>query len=152
VNFSSAGSSDPEGGALTYRWDFGDGQTSTSANPAHTYTTNGTYSPTLTVSDPEGLTGTASLVVTVGNTAPTIALGTPADGQLFSFGDTVPFQVTGSDPEDGPLDCSKVKVTYLLGHDSHEHQITQATGCSGSRSARISDRRGTPWIARSMWY
>jgi glucose/arabinose dehydrogenase/PKD repeat protein/type 1 glutamine amidotransferase len=132
VNFSSAGSSDPEGGALSYSWDFGDGSTSAEANPAHTYTTNGTYAPTLTVSDPEGLTGTASLVLTVGNTAPTISLGAPADGQLFSFGDTVPFQVTGSDPEDGPLDCSKVKVTYLLGHDSHQHQITQQTGCSGS--------------------
>lgn len=132
VNFSSAGSSDPEGGALTYRWNFGDGQTSTAASPAHTYTTNGTYSPSLTVTDPAGLTGTASLVVTVGNTAPTVNLTTPADGQLFSFGDTVPFQVTGSDPEDGALDCSKVKVTYLLGHDSHQHQITQATGCSGS--------------------
>ncbi|MFG1640885.1 carbohydrate-binding protein [Amycolatopsis sp. NPDC049252] len=132
VTFSSAGSSDPEGGALTYRWTFGDGQTSTAANPAHTYTTNGTYSPSLTVTDPAGLTGTASLVVTVGNTAPTVNLTTPADGQLFSFGDTVPFQVTGSDPEDGALDCSKVKVTYFLGHDSHQHQITQQTGCSGS--------------------
>ena len=33
VNFSSAGSVDPEGQALTYSWDFGDGSTSTAANP-----------------------------------------------------------------------------------------------------------------------
>ncbi|MFD3520045.1 carbohydrate-binding protein [Streptomyces sp. NPDC058653] len=132
VAFSSAGSTDPEGKALTYSWNFGDGTTSTAANPSHTYTTNGTFRPTLTVRDPEGLTGTASLVVTAGNTAPTVTLGSPKDGQLFSFGDTVPFQVTVSDPEDGTIDCSKVKVTYLLGHDEHRHQITQATGCSGN--------------------
>ncbi|MFI7323740.1 PQQ-dependent sugar dehydrogenase [Streptomyces rubiginosohelvolus] len=132
VSFSSAGSADPEGGNLTYAWDFGDGATSTDPNPSHTYTTAGTYNPTLTVTDPEGLTGTASLVVTAGNTAPTVTLTTPADGSLFSFGDSVPFTVTVSDPEDGTVDCSKVKVTYLLGHDSHRHQITSKNGCSGT--------------------
>ncbi|MCA1270679.1 PQQ-dependent sugar dehydrogenase [Streptomyces sp. 7G] len=132
VSFSSSGSADPEGGNLSYAWDFGDGTTSTDPNPSHTYTTAGTYNPTLTVTDPEGLTGTASLVVTAGNTAPTVTLTTPADGSLFSFGDSVPFTVTVSDPEDGTVDCSKVKVTYLLGHDSHRHQITSKNGCSGT--------------------
>ncbi|MFD7429758.1 PQQ-dependent sugar dehydrogenase [Streptomyces sp. NPDC059818] len=132
VAFSSAGSADPEGGALSYAWDFGDGATSTDANPHHTYTTAGTFNPTLKVTDPEGLTGTASLVVTAGNTAPTVTLTTPADGALFSFGDSVPFTVTVTDPEDGTVDCAKVKVTYLLGHDSHRHQITSKNGCSGT--------------------
>ncbi|MFC4534940.1 PQQ-dependent sugar dehydrogenase [Sphaerisporangium dianthi] len=132
VNFSSSGSSDPEGGALTYSWSFGDGTTSTSANPSKTYTTNGTYTATLTVKDPQGLTGSASVIVNVGNTAPSVTLAQPVDGALFAFGDTVPFQVTGSDAEDGALDCSKVTVTYFLGHDSHSHQITEKTGCSGT--------------------
>ncbi len=132
VTFSSAGSSDPEGGALTYRWTFGDGGTSTAANPSHTYTTNGNYTATLTVTDPGGLTGSADVQVSVGNTAPRVTLQTPADGQLFSFGDTVPFQVSVTDPEDGTINCARVKVTYLLGHDQHQHQITSKTGCSGS--------------------
>jgi Carbohydrate binding module (family 6)/PKD domain len=131
VTFSSAGSSDPEGGALSYLWTFGDGTTSTAANPTKTYTANGTYTPTLRVTDPTGLTGTASLVVNVGNTAPAVTLTSPGDGRLFNFGETVPFQVTVSDPEDGTIDCSKVSVTYLLGHDSHAHQITSSTGCTG---------------------
>ena len=38
VSFSSAGSVDPEGQPLTYSWTFGDGTTSTAANPTHTYT------------------------------------------------------------------------------------------------------------------
>jgi glucose/arabinose dehydrogenase/PKD repeat protein len=135
VTFSSAGSTDPEGGALTYRWTFGDGGTSTAANPTHTYTANGNYTATLVVTDPAGLTGSAGVQITVGNTAPSVNLQTPANGQLFSFGDTVPFQVSVNDPEDGtagPIDCARVKVTYLLGHDQHQHQITSKNGCSGS--------------------
>jgi glucose/arabinose dehydrogenase/PKD repeat protein len=132
VTFSSAGSSDPEGGALTYRWTFGDGGTSTAANPTHTYTANGNYTATLTVTDPQGLTGSGGVQISVGNTAPAVNLQTPANGQLFSFGDTVPFQVSVTDPEDSTIDCARVKVTYLLGHDQHQHQITQQNGCSGS--------------------
>ncbi|GAA2072525.1 carbohydrate-binding protein [Actinomadura alba] len=132
VNFSSVGSSDPEGGALSYSWTFGDGGTSTAANPSHTYAANGTYTATLTVRDPGGLTGTANVTISAGNTAPSVTLAQPLNGALFSFGDTVPFQVNVSDPEDGTIDCSKVTVTYLLGHDAHQHQITSKTGCSGS--------------------
>ncbi|MFC8829339.1 PQQ-dependent sugar dehydrogenase [Streptomyces sp. NPDC057137] len=143
VAFSSAGSADPEGGALSYAWDFGDGTKSTDANPSHTYTEAGTFQPTLTVTDPEGLTGSASLVVTAGNSAPTVTLNTPADGELFSWGDSVPFTVTASDPEDGTVDCTKVKVTYLLGHDEHRHQITSKNGCSGTIDVPVDGEHDT---------
>jgi PKD repeat protein len=65
VQFSSLGSSDPEGGALTYDWDFGDGMGSTEANPAHLYTLPGTYTASLVVFDPTGLSGSAAATVTV---------------------------------------------------------------------------------------
>ncbi|MFD1829605.1 PQQ-dependent sugar dehydrogenase [Streptomyces desertarenae] len=132
VSFSSAGSSDADGDALTYSWDFGDGTTSTQPNPTHTYRTNGTYTATVTAKDPSGRTGSASVHLTVGNTAPTVVLELPGDGQLFTFGDEVPFRVRVSDPEDRRIDCSRVKVTYILGHDSHGHPVTSATGCSGT--------------------
>ncbi|GAA2526818.1 ThuA domain-containing protein [Winogradskya humida] len=131
VEFSSAGSSDPEGGPLTYSWDFGDGTTSTEANPAKTYTAEGTPTAVLTVTDAEGLTGTSSVTITVGNTAPTVTVNAPANGALFSYGDTVPFDITVTDPEDDSIDCTKVTMTYVLGHDSHGHQITSQNGCTG---------------------
>ncbi|GHH88101.1 PQQ-dependent sugar dehydrogenase [Streptomyces capitiformicae] len=133
VRFSSKGTSDQDGDALTYRWDFGDGGTSTAANPTHTYKKNGTYTATLTAKDSSGRTGSASVRIVVGNTAPKVALQLPQDGQLFAFGDAVPFKVKVSDPEDGrPIDCSKVKVTFILGHDSHGHPVTSANGCTGT--------------------
>ncbi|MEU1472591.1 PQQ-dependent sugar dehydrogenase, partial [Streptomyces sp. NPDC005761] len=132
VKFSSAGTSDPDGDPLSYAWKFGDGGTSTSASPAHTYTANGQYSAELTVSDGTGRTATASVTVTVGNTAPTVKLELPLDGRIIDPGAAVPFKVTVSDPEDGTIDCSKVKVTFIVGHDSHGHPQTSATGCSGT--------------------
>ncbi|GLY95302.1 PQQ-dependent sugar dehydrogenase [Actinoplanes sp. NBRC 103695] len=137
IAFSSAGSSDPEGGALTYRWVFGDGTTSTAANPTKTFTATGTFTPTLTVTDPTGLTATASLVVTVGNTAPTVRFTTPGDGRLFSFGDSVPYSVTVTDPEDGAVDCAKVQVAYELGHDNHQHEIKRQAGCTGTMAVPV---------------
>ncbi|MER5651142.1 ThuA domain-containing protein [Streptosporangium sp. NPDC002524] len=131
VTFSSAGSADPDGQAITYAWAFGDGTTSTAANPVKTYTANGNYTATLTVRDSLGATGTASVPITVGNTAPTVTIERPRQGQLFQWGDTVPFTIKVTDPEDGTVDCSKVKMTYVLGHDSHGHQITSKNGCSG---------------------
>jgi len=132
VSFSSAGSSDPDGDALSYSWKFGDGGTSTAANPSHTYTANGQYTATLTVSDGTGRSATASVQVTVGNTAPTVKLELPVDGRIADFGDAVPYKVTVTDPEDGTIDCSRVKVTFIVGHDSHGHPQTSATGCSGT--------------------
>ncbi|MFM9371324.1 PQQ-dependent sugar dehydrogenase [Streptomyces sp. Da 82-17] len=131
VQFKAEGT-DADGDKLTYSWDFGDGGTSTEQNPTHTFEKNGVYSATVTAKDKTGRTGSASAHVTVGNTAPTVKLELPADGQLFSFGDAVPFKVTVTDPEDGTIDCSKVKVTHILGHDSHGHPVTSANGCEGT--------------------
>ncbi|AGJ52859.1 MULTISPECIES: PQQ-dependent sugar dehydrogenase [Streptomyces] len=132
VRFSSAGTSDPDGDPLTYAWKFGDGGTSTAAGPSHTYTADGQYTAELTVSDGTGRTATASVAVTVGNTAPTVKLELPLDGRIIDPGAAVPFRVTVTDPEDGTVDCSKVKVTFIIGHDSHGHPQTSATGCSGT--------------------
>ncbi|GAA3139350.1 PQQ-dependent sugar dehydrogenase [Streptomyces rectiviolaceus] len=128
----TAKATDADGGTLTYAWDFGDGGKSTQQNPSYTYKKNGVYTATVTVKDSTGRTGSASAHITVGNTAPKVTLELPGDGQMFTFGDKVPFKVKVTDREDGPIDCTKVKVTHILGHDSHGHPVTSANGCEGT--------------------
>ena len=132
VAFSSAGSTDPDGDAITYAWDFGDGGTSTSANPSHTYNTNGTYTAKLTVRDSGGKTGSVTLPIVVGNTRPKVAFSAPPDGGFIDFGDKVDYTVNVTDAEDGAVDCTKVNVITALGHDQHAHDTGQYTGCSGT--------------------
>ena len=78
IAFSSAGTSDPNGDALSYLWHFGDGATSTAANPTHAYRDNATYAVKLTVKDPSGATSTASTTATISNVAPTGTFSAPS--------------------------------------------------------------------------
>ncbi|MEU9558816.1 ThuA domain-containing protein [Streptomyces fumanus] len=116
---------------LTYRWDFGDGTTGTGLTPTHRYKKAGTYTATFTAEDPEGNTGNASVRIVVGNTEPKVRIDIPGNGTLAAFGEPVPFKVTVTDPEE-TVDCSKVKVTYSLGHDHHAHELTSEMGCEGT--------------------
>lgn len=72
VAFSSAGSNDSDGTIVSYLWNFGNGATSTAANPSYTYTTTGTFTVTLTVTDNSGLTGTAGVTIAVNAVPPAI--------------------------------------------------------------------------------
>jgi PKD repeat protein len=84
VTFSSSGSYDADG-TITYLWDFGDGNTSTDANPTHTYTTDGQFEPSLTVTDNDGATSVAPVptITIAANQLPTaVANGTPDKANL----------------------------------------------------------------------
>ena len=50
--------------ADSYLWDFGDGDTSSAANPCHTYTTNGLYKVTLTITSVDTADSTRVCVAT----------------------------------------------------------------------------------------
>ena len=61
-----ADGSDPEGGALTYRYDFGDGtKAATGRLQTHGYNKAGTYIAKVTVTDPAGAMSTAQVTITV---------------------------------------------------------------------------------------
>lgn len=65
VSFNASTSSDPDGDALSYRWNFGDGTTGIGATPKHTYTAANNYIATVTVSDGNGGTDQASVNISV---------------------------------------------------------------------------------------
>lgn len=100
VTFSSAGTTDPEGEALTYLWDFGDGATSTLPNPTHTYADNGVYPVSITVDDGHGHPATANTTATIVNVPPvptaSVASATLICGQ--------PAQFTGTFTDAGVID------------------------------------------------
>jgi gliding motility-associated-like protein len=50
-------------GAVSYLWNFGDGNTSTATDPTHTYTTFGTYTVTLTATGANGCTNVSTQTV-----------------------------------------------------------------------------------------
>ena len=132
VNFSSAGTVDPDGDALRYAWDFdADGDVdSREANPSYTYTANGDYRATLKVTDSTGRSASAEFLLHVGPVAPTVSFVTPTEDQPFEFGDTVTFEVAVVD--DAPVNCANVEVSYILGHDQHGHPLSTTSGCTGS--------------------
>ncbi|MFC4563561.1 PQQ-dependent sugar dehydrogenase [Nocardiopsis mangrovi] len=132
VDFSSEGTEDPDGDRLRYEWHFDDdGRVdSRERNPSHTFTENGLYNVALKVTDPRGRSASASVRVVVGNEAPQVTLVRPAEGDTFSFGDAVPFEVEVTDDQE--VNCDMVTVTYILGHDDHGHPQTTSSGCTGT--------------------
>ncbi len=65
VDADGSASSDSDGAIRTYGWDFGDGTTAVGPTATHTYSTPGTYSVALTVTDNEGASTTTTKSVTV---------------------------------------------------------------------------------------
>ncbi|WP_220182732.1 ThuA domain-containing protein [Sphaerisporangium album] len=144
VDFDSAGSYDPDGDPIEFAWDFdGDGTfDATGPKASHAYSSAGQVTAQLKVTDVTGKEGFANVLITSGNTAPTVTIETPPNGSVIEFGQNVPYKVKVTDPEDTTIDCSKVFVNPALGHDDHEHETVEIPGCEGTIST--SDIGGHP--------
>ena len=102
ITFDGSASADPNGDALAYSWDFGDGSTASGVNPTHAYAAAGNYTVILTVSDgsleSDPVATTAEIAVAPANRAPTADPGGPYSG---STGEVIRFDGSASSDPDG---------------------------------------------------
>jgi hypothetical protein len=72
VSFNGSASSDPDGTIISYSWDFGDGAAASGSATSHVYSTPGTYTARLTVTDNQGASGSQTVSIQVSASAPTV--------------------------------------------------------------------------------
>jgi glucose/arabinose dehydrogenase len=120
VHFSSQGSYDPDGTALSYKWDFGDGTTSTDANPVKTFANKGTYTVELTVSDGTNFAQGVPLVIQVGN-PPTVHIAVPTDGTKYKAGDSITYNAFANDAAGFDINDAAISTDVIFHHATHTH-------------------------------
>jgi glucose/arabinose dehydrogenase len=144
VAFDGSSSTDPEGRPLTYSWDLnGDGTfgDATTATASYTYTSGGTYTASLRVTDDQGAANTTSVTITVGNTAPVAVIDNPSATLTWQVGQTISFSGHATDAQDGTLPAAALSWSVILHHcitqtNCHTHLIQTFTGvASGSFTA-----------------
>lgn len=143
VNFNGSGVADS---IINYSWNFGDGGTSLQQNPVHTFTTQGTYTVTLTLNNfshfygPCGFTepNTTTLVINVTPGTPVTCLSTPA--KCFGSNDGTAMAVaTGTS---GPFSYlwsngSTSQTASSLGAGTHTVIVTDINGCTTTTVVNI---------------
>lgn len=88
-----------------------DGQIGTGQTVVTDTLRGGTHTITLRATDSEGTSGTATITVTILNTAPIATINFPADGSTFAVGESIPFDGSATDLEDGNLTGSSLVWT-----------------------------------------
>jgi len=148
VQFSSTGSSDPDGQSITFSWNFGDGSpVSTLANPTHTFTApTGVptkFIVTLTVTDSGGLSAQKSLTISVNNTPPNVTITSPPNGALIDPFNQTLVNLTASVSDAESTDPQLLyQWQVLLHHNDHDHgnpidtnhsttAVLEPVGCDG---------------------
>lgn len=136
-NLDATGSSDPDGQALTYSWTFGDGTTGTGAQPTKTYADNGSYTATVTVTDPYGLSNSASTTVTVNNVNPTATFVVSKTGSRVVL-------VMSKPTDPSPVDKMTLKYRFDCGNGAGYGALTSTASKSCARPV------GAPITVRGM--
>ncbi|WP_444995271.1 PKD domain-containing protein [Aliikangiella sp. IMCC44359] len=134
VVFNSNGSTDPEGEALAYAWNFGDSNTGTGPSPGHKYASTGDYTVTLTVTDVGGLTDTATATVTVKDATP-IGYCTSSGGGTYEWISNV--EVNGfTNPSDGATPYTDF-TSLTVNLNNGDNAIALTTGGSYTEHWKI---------------
>lgn len=148
---SAAGSTDPDGDELTYAWDVdGDGDTdATTPTVTHTYADPGAYTARVTVDDGHGLTRSATVLVTVEETAPEVEI-LPASDTTFAGGAPITLRARATDAQDGELTGASLSWSVNLVHHDHTHLLGTYTGTQPALPAGIDDHDSDSYYAITL--
>jgi len=144
IAFDASASNDPDGDALKYMWDFGDGTTGEGMNASHVYQTGGSHKVGLTVDDGQGTEcskSSSGLKVTLNS--PPVAMLAAVDAACA--GTKINFDASGSkDPDNDTL-----KYTWDFGdgtvvEDGAKVSHLYKQGGSYMVKVTVDDRKGTP--------
>ena len=136
---------DPDGTNLRYNWSFGDGASSNSSRPTHTYSAVGTYTVRCVITDSYDDTGAASLNITVSNAPPVIsALG--ISGTDVAVNDPVRFRPSVYDPDGDTLVFS---WTFGDGTTSTDRNPTHYYRSAGTYTVTLRVNDGTAVVTRT---
>ena len=110
--FDGSASTDPNGEAITYSWNFGDGGTAAGVTPTHVYASPGVYTATLTATNKDGLTGSVTTPVTVQVSPAVMGVGinAPLNGWVPNPGGAAHVDVSS-----WPLDPNSDSIVANLG-------------------------------------
>ncbi len=132
---SLSSDADP-GDSITFAWDLdGDGELddSTSTAPTWLFEEPGDHVVTLQVTDSNGASATATVVIHAENTPPEATILQPAADLAWKVGDTIAFAATATDAQDEEVPESAYHWVLVMMHcpsDCHEHTITTIDGVS----------------------
>lgn len=137
IDFDASSSSDPEGTALQFAWDFGDGSTASGPVVSHTFQSRSglpqSFDVLLTVIDAGGKSSTKAILVSADNSPPVVTITSVYDGQLYPMDQKVvlPLEAAIADAEHAPntLTCS---WQTILHHNEHEHPEPPDPECTSS--------------------
>ncbi|HMJ70674.1 MAG TPA: PQQ-dependent sugar dehydrogenase [Cyclobacteriaceae bacterium] len=109
----------------------------------------GGYYVSVSNADGDALSNSALLTVTTaGNRPPVATIVKPAEGDIYRAGTTIPFEGTGTDPDDGTLPATAFSWAINFHHDTHKHDQPALTGIR-SGSFDVPDRGET---SSNVWY
>jgi PKD repeat protein len=155
VSFDGTSSYDPDGTIVGYAWDFGDGSTGSGATPTHGYSTAGTYSVKLNVTDNSGSTNVSTQTVTITDRSPTITLTQSAT--TATSGQAIVITISATDPDgtiatttvnwgDGTTDTISGPPTT----DSHTYSLgTGSSSATYTITVTVHDNSGSTISATS---
>ena len=154
VKLSSAGALDLDEDSLRYAWTIsrrGGGmvQRLTQPNPSFTFSRAGTYTASLTVTDPHGANATSAVEIVAGNEPPNVDIDVVGSNKTFFFsGIPVRYAVRVTDREDGSLQSGTiparrvtVSVQYMKEGAPAAGATAAATAAAANVSAKATGRR-----------